>query len=163
MCYPVAMQIRYIKIRPERYRLECTRQNGSKTSAELETRSFLIHDLMHFVVENRASLSDSFYGPIARGKELVDVTPKTMREEGASLGEEAQTTEIVVATLQSKGDTSPKARQIGISEYLALSGLPLPEYLTSEWCEEVMNEHRELMRRWNNMRIGGEIALQWKE
>src|SRR5262249_36374451 len=101
------MQVRFIKETPEKYRLECVRSDGSKTAASLEFRSYFKHDLMHFVVERAANLQDSFFGMVKAGKELVELSPKAMRESPPPPSSEIQTTEIVVAALQSASKAEP--------------------------------------------------------
>lgn len=38
-----------------------------------ETRSYLVHDLLHYAVESEAGLSGGFWGNLARGKTLADM------------------------------------------------------------------------------------------
>lgn len=161
------MKLHYVKIHPDRYRLECLRKDGSATSAELEMRGFLKHDLMHFVVESRAQLSDSFYGPIARGMNLEELSSKAMKEKGPpspSQGE-GQSTEIIVSTLQgiTGEDEDMEERVKKVSEYLTLLGVATPGYFTKVFCAEAVAEHHVLMKRWNDLQIGSAIELDWKE
>ena len=46
----------------QRHRLDIVREGGACESRELETRSTLVHDLVHFAVETEARLTRSFYG-----------------------------------------------------------------------------------------------------
>jgi hypothetical protein len=150
------MQIRFIKETPDRYRLECARSDGSKTTASLEFRSYFKHDLMHCVVERAANLQNSFFGMVKAGKELAELSPKAMRE-APPPGPEIQTTEIIVAALQGVTKTEVDYQEVSskISEYLPLMSLRAPAYLTPEFCERVTAEHRSLLGRWGQLR-GGE-------
>jgi hypothetical protein len=67
------MQIRLRKISDLRHRLEIIRNDGSRDAVELASRSFLIHDFLHYAVESRAGLTASFWGMLASGKSFKDV------------------------------------------------------------------------------------------
>lgn len=151
------MQVRFIKESPEQYRLECAREDGSKTAASLEFRSYFKHDLMHFVVERTANLQDSFFGTVKAGTDLAALSPKAMRESAASYTGEIQSTEIVVAALQGIAKTEPDYEDVccKLREYLALVSLAEPDYLTPEFCASVVTEQRSLLGRWGQLR-GGE-------
>jgi len=84
----------------ERRRLECIRPDRSTTSADLETRSLLRHDLVHFLVESKARLRNSVFGAIARGRGLDQLTGPDAEVEMKDPGQEIGTTEMVVAILQ---------------------------------------------------------------
>ncbi len=159
------VKLRYIKIHPDRYRLECLRADGAATSAELEMRGFLKHDLMHFVVEDSAKLSHSFYGSIARGVNLEELSPKAMKESDLYPEPEGQTTEIIVASLQGveNGTENMPERVKKISEYLTLMGLVIPKYFTPEFGVEAVKAHRTLMERWRSLQIGSMLELTWSE
>lgn len=151
------MQVRFIKESPERYRLECSREDGSRTAASLEFRSYFKHDLMHLVVERTANLQDSFFGLVKAGKELTALSPKAIREAASTLPAEIQITEIVVAALQSLYKTTPDYEDVcrRIGEYLALVSLAVPDYLAPDFCARVVAEHGSLLGRWGQLR-GGE-------
>lgn len=48
------MRIAFTKLTQDRHRLEIRREDGSTESVELETRSYLLHDLGHYAVEAEA-------------------------------------------------------------------------------------------------------------
>lgn len=155
------MQVRFIKESPERYRLECSRGDGSKTAASLEFRGYFKHDLMHFVVERTANLQDLFFGMVQIGKDLTALSPKALREAAPTLPAEIQTTEIVVAALQGLHKTEPDYEDVyrKIGEYLALLSLATPAYLTPDFCAQVVAEHRSLLGRWGQLR--GDESLEF--
>lgn len=94
------LKIRLTKLTHERHRMEFVRANGVSDGAELHTRSFLLHDLVHFGVESEAKLRRSFYGSIADGRLYSEICADPPRNPEAVL------TERVVAMLQkcAKGD-----------------------------------------------------------
>lgn len=62
-----AMRVLLTKISEERHRLDIVRSDGSAEGRELDTRSFLVHDLAHFAVEQQAHLEGGFWGSLAAG------------------------------------------------------------------------------------------------
>lgn len=157
------MQVRFIKESPDRYRLECVRDDGSKTATSLEFRGYFKHDLMHFVVERAANLQDSFFGMVKAGKDLVELSPKAIRESAPVFLAEIQTTEIIVAALQGASKSEPDYQEAcrKIDEYLSLLSLAAPDYLTPDFCVEVAAEHRSLLGRWAQLRGGERLEFSF--
>ena len=58
--------IKFTNVSPTRHRFEMIREDGSREQADLETKTFLFHDLLHFAVESEAFLADSFYGKLLK-------------------------------------------------------------------------------------------------
>lgn len=73
------MQVHFIKHSHQQYQLECRRDDGSTTSATLEARSYFKHDLMHFIVERTAGLRDSFFGAVAAGRDLLELSLQALK------------------------------------------------------------------------------------
>ena len=84
------MLIHLTRLTNERHRLEFVRDDGTRETHELETRSSLLHDLVHYAVETEAGLNASFYGRLASGKTYESL----MKDQPE--GPEAFQTEIVV-------------------------------------------------------------------
>ncbi|HYE73197.1 MAG TPA: hypothetical protein VEF04_07700 [Blastocatellia bacterium] len=157
------MQVRFIKESPDKYRLECIRDDGSMTSARLEFRGYFKHDLMHFVVESKAKLQDSFFGLVKSGKDLTELSPKAIRESAAVFPAEIQTTEIIVGALQGAAKTEADNEEVcrKIEEYLSLISLAKPDYLTPEFCTQVTAEHRSLLGRWGQLHGGESLEFSF--
>ena len=157
------MQVRFIKETPDQYRLECLRDDDSKTAASLEFRSYFKHDLMHFVVESSAKLQDSFFGLVKAGRDLSELSPKAIRESALVFPAEIQTTEVIVAALQGAYKTEPDYRDVcrKIKEYLAQISLAEPAYLTPDFCERVVCNHRSLLGRWGQLRGGQSLEFSF--
>ena len=62
------MQIRLTRLTNDRHRFEVVRDDGTRDARELETRSALLHDLVHYAVETEDGLKASFYGLLGSGK-----------------------------------------------------------------------------------------------
>src|SRR5215471_7120274 len=88
------MLVRLTRLTNERHRLELVRDDGTREARELETRSALLHDLVHYAVETEAGLRGSFYGQLAGGKTYDALT------EQPSNDPEAMQTEAVVGRIQ---------------------------------------------------------------
>ena len=157
------MQVRFIKESPDRYRLECFREDGSKTEASLELRGYFKHDLMHVVVEREANLQNSFFGMVKMGRELAELSPKAIRKSSPEFSPEIQITEIVVAALQGASKSEPDCEEVcrKISEYLALLSLAKPAYLTPDFCLRAVAEHRSLLGRWGQLRGGESLEFSF--
>jgi hypothetical protein len=121
----------------------------------LETRSFFIHDLVHFAVESKGGLVDGFYGALARGAHL---------EAPFAPSEAGMTIETIVGPLQTElastaPPLSPDAFIAGITSYLAQTGKAPPAWLTPDYVIAVRERLRHLTGRWRATRFGQTMAL----
>ena len=64
------MKIRLTRLSNDRHRLAVERADGSRMERELETRSVLLHDLVHYAVEAEAGIEDGFWGLLAAGTDF---------------------------------------------------------------------------------------------
>lgn len=62
----------------ERHTLALRVDDGPIVSVELETRSFLVHDLVHWCVEAELELDEGFWGLLARGVPLEVLNDREM-------------------------------------------------------------------------------------
>src|SRR5262245_11354117 len=62
------------KLSSTRHRFELVRDGGTREGAELETRSLLLHDFIHYAVEASAGISYGFYGRLAAGASLASLS-----------------------------------------------------------------------------------------
>jgi hypothetical protein len=140
--------IRFTRLSNERHRFEVVRDDGTRESKELETRSALMHDLAHYAVEVEAGLKESFYGRLAQGlgyDELTTTPPKSS---------EAMDTERVVVLIQDlhkRGDTqapgaAEEARRIVAS--FGSTGSEPPRWLTPAVLARVLERLRRTQGQW---------------
>jgi hypothetical protein len=129
--------IRLTRISPTHHRFEAIRPDGTRTTRELETRSFLLHDLVHMAVENEAGLAHSFFGALTRG-------------EDNTASAEAAMTERVVGALQGalKTQINPADFVARFSAYQRAIGDAAPDWLTAELVARVLERLRALQGRW---------------
>ena len=60
------MKIVFTKLSDQRHAVRVERSDGKSESIELDSRSFLRHDLAHFAVELELGLSEGVWGSVAR-------------------------------------------------------------------------------------------------
>jgi hypothetical protein len=142
------MLIRFTRLTNERHRLEFVRDDGTSEARELETRSALLHDLVHYAVETEAGLEASFYGQLAGGKTYEALTAEPSDDP------EAMQTEAVVARIQglaknnawSRVDPGSVAESIAAG-FRALESTP-PTWLTADLIDRVRDRLRRVQGRW---------------
>jgi len=142
------MLIRLTRLTNERHRLELVRDDGTREARELETRSALLHDLVHYAVETEAGLAGSFYGQLAAGKTYESLTAEPSGDP------EAMQTEAVVGRLQgfakndAWSDVEPEtfAKSI-VAGFRALGHEP-PAWLTGDLIVRVRERLRRVQGRW---------------
>lgn len=74
------MRIRLTRLTSDRHRLEVERGDGVWDGVELETRSLLLHDLVHLAIERELGTADGFWGRIAAGAPLVGLREPELLE-----------------------------------------------------------------------------------
>ncbi|HVY89624.1 MAG TPA: hypothetical protein VG942_12195 [Hyphomonadaceae bacterium] len=149
----MSLRIRLTRLENDRHRFEALRADGGVEVRELETRSFLIHDLIHFAIETEAKLTDSFYGLVGRGGDY-DRT-------GAPMAGEAMQTERVVAALQGAlhGEVDPQRFVDRFREVSDQIGSRTPDWLTAELVTRALKRLREVQGRWKATPFGQTMEL----
>lgn len=152
------LTLRFTRVSPTHHRFEYRRADGSGETIEMETRSFLFHDLLHYAVECEAGLRGSFYGILGRigGYEELSVAG------GAALGGEIAITERVVGALtgaMQAEDLDADAFVAQVSEYLELFAERAPRWLTPAFIIAVRERMRQLLRRWRATPFGETMEL----
>lgn len=91
--------------------LTCVRTDGSTTWAPMTRQGILPHDVFHFVVENTLGWRDAFFGQVAQGAAIADITAKLHGRQAAwSKMPQAMQAESLVECLQTdqwNGATDP--------------------------------------------------------
>src|SRR5262245_15840747 len=127
------MRVRWTKLSDERHRLELVRDDGTKDGAELDTRTTLTHDLIHFAVEREAGLQESFYGLLSQGVTLASLNDRSMmtRPTGEPPESELDRTEMIVGPMTSvvRGKATPAELLAGFDNLLGAYGMERPPWL----------------------------------
>jgi hypothetical protein len=155
------MRVCFIKTSHKEYTLECVRDNGSVARGTLEAKSYLKHDVVHFVYEREAKLRDSFYGMVNAGQELASLTPQAMKVASINPSEEALTTEIIVGALQGAltKETLLPHMDTELAEYITLQGRNTPPHLTMDVLKRVFTETKQLLNQYARMKTGERLCV----
>jgi hypothetical protein len=148
------MRISLRRLSDERHRLDIVREDGSRDGAELETRSLLLHDLVHYAVEAEAPLAEGFWGLLAGGTSLADLAD---RARPGPLSADQVLAERLVGPLQSlmQGRLSePRWRQ-------ATATMTLPFAVDGSFPARVRARLRALTGAWQATPWGGRLVLVW--
>lgn len=155
------MLIRLTRLTNERHRLELVRDDGSREARELETRSALLHDLVHYAVETEAGLEASFYGLLASGKSYESLTAEP------SADPETMQTEAVVGRIQgmakndSWADIDPEAlAQSLIAGFRSLGHEP-PAWLSGDLIVRIRERFRRVQGQWRATPFHQTLALEF--
>lgn len=128
---------------------------------ELETKSFLKHDLVHLAFEETAGLQNSFWGKLAK-KEDPNTTNAMGREKFAP-NTEIEFTEVITGPLM--GLTQhPEALETTLKllhETFEAYDVKTPHYLTKELLEAFLQRHKELTGQWNSLSFGETLNITW--
>jgi hypothetical protein len=155
-----ALEVRFTRVSPTHHRFEYRRPDGTGESVDMETRSLLFHDLLHFAVERAAGLRGSFYGILAKvgGYEELRVAG------GMALGGEIAITERVVGALTgalAREDLDDGAFVEQVTEFLEIYDDGAPRWLTPAFIAAVREEMRRLEGCWKATPFGEALALEF--
>jgi hypothetical protein len=156
------MRIRLTRLSSTHHALEILRDSGASERVELETRSYLLHDFLHYAAESAANLQCGVFGTLASGKTLADLNDRTGHSLGM-LGAELQTIELITGVLHSiaKQRASAQDTLAAITALLDAQGKPRPDWLCSEFIKKVSDRLRALEGHWRATPLGEAMELHW--
>jgi hypothetical protein len=148
------LRLRFTRISNDLHRFEAIRPDGGVEKRELETHSFLPHDLVHYAIESEAGLRNSFYGQLARGAGYDDMVDQ---------GAEGVRTEMVVGALQGAIARQADAETFvaSVKETWANIGKPPPEWLTPDLVTRALERLRQIQGRWRATPFGQAMELEF--
>jgi hypothetical protein len=155
------MRIELHKLSEERHRLIVIRENAVREEIECETRSYLVHDLVHLSVEAEASREDGFWGNVARGKSLAQINDRSAMPLSAEHSPLMQI-EYVVArcTALTKG-VSPDVLWDQLEEATKNNNHSMPPWLSAELLQRIHQRLRRLLGQWKATAFGETMTLVW--
>jgi hypothetical protein len=159
----VRMRILIHKLSDERHLLALEREGGADEQAECETRSLLLHDLLHYAVEAEAGLDHGFWGCLARGRSLDDMNDRSAEAMAGELPQLMVIERIVGALSSIAKGPSPDALASALHEYAGALGTRMPEWLTGEFIARVRERMRSLTGHWKATRFGETMELTWPD
>lgn len=155
------MRILLTRLTNDRHSLEVLRDDGSREVAILETRSYFVHDLLHYAVESSAGLREGFWGALARGSTLAELNDRT--SDIAMGNPNTAMIELAAGVLSGalKGRT-PAELVAGLGNYLEATGKEMPPWFTEAFVADVQERMRRLLGHWKATRFGEAMELHWK-
>jgi len=155
------VRIELRKISDTEHDLTVVRPGGPRETLRCETRSTLVHDLLHYAAEREAGVATAFWGTLAAGRTLADMNDRTGVALGAA-GPEVMAIERIVGplTAAAKG-AAPEALARRLAEYLAETGDPAPPWLTPAFVAAVQERMRQLLGAWRAVPYGQALSLEW--
>lgn len=153
-----SLTIALTRLSPTHHRFAVVRADGSSESVELETRSCLVHDLVHFALECEAGLLHSFYGQLAGGTAYAALTMTLPDGAGELLA-----TERLVGGLQGMLQKGvPVDRFLAaMSDAFAAHGERLPAWCTPTLIARVQERMRRLNGEWRALPFGQTMWLRF--
>ena len=155
------MDILLTKLTNDAHRLEIVRQDGSREAATLETRSYLLHDLLHLAVETEAGLTTGFWGGLARGRTLADMNDRS----GQAMGDasaELLAVEQIVGVLTSAAKGAPAAGVLAaLRSWTDAQGRALPSWLDEAFITRAQARLRGFLGHWRATAHGHTMTVAW--
>ena len=154
------MHVLFTKLSDLRHRVEVVRADGTREKAELETRSFLVHDFVHYAVEAISGMTSGFFGTLAAGAPL-----RQLNDENATWDPDSQIglAESIVGPMQSvmKGRTDAKELIAGLDGMFSAIGKQRPQWVTAAFVAQVQTEYDRLWGAWKATPFQGQLVLVW--
>src|ERR1041384_6581695 len=138
-------KIRFRKVTNERHVLEIERSDGRREEVECETRSYLVHDLLHYAVEGEARLDVGFWGNLHRGKTLADMSDRTGRSMKDAAPEMAVVERLVGALCGAVKGRNAAEMVAALETYASALATVNPPWLTEPFVICVQERMRKLM------------------
>ncbi len=155
------MHIRFHKISHDRHTLELIRPGLPPERVEYETRSFLNHDLLHYAVESVACLQDGFWGKLAQGKTLVEMSQAAAMEFADGSPLLAQIEGIVGPFSALTKGVAPQELFMDLARRAAEMNSSLPAWLSESMTVAVHARMRQLLGHWKATEFGSWMELEW--
>ena len=156
------VQIQFRKLSDERHALAIVRPAGARDEVDCETRSTLVHDLLHFAVESEAGIATGFWGRLAGGLTLADMNDRTGAPLGAGAADKVAIEQIVGALSGAAKGRSAAEMVAGMRRFAAALGATMPDWLTESFIEAVQERMRRLLGHWRATPYGATMTLDWR-
>ena len=141
------MQVYFTKISDLSHRVAISRADGTTESIELESRSFLRHDLAHFCVEVEVPIRMGYWGCIASGASL----------DGSGVaGRDAMIAETLAGPVQTLMRT-----EAGPDAYFGILRNVAPDGDGRDLADRVHERVRRITGHWKGTPRGSRMELVW--
>lgn len=138
------MKIEFFKIDGKSHKTTIIRQDGSVASVTLDTQTYFLHDLCHYVVEQELNYKKGFWGMLAEGYDFHELSGKEN-----PLTEELKFIERVVGPVQ-----SIVSGHLPIENFENSVGYLNTEITKGFDVGMVVREIKELAGRWRGVKYG---------
>jgi hypothetical protein len=135
----------------------CQRSDSSVEQWESPGEDTPPHDIVHWIVETKLGLQDSFYGNIAAGQDHYSVN------ELAHADTELASTELLVLLIQSEIATRRGTLHADPEAIRGLYGLRYPDTCGADQREEIIHEIEVAGEEWSNLSEGGRWLRSFPE
>jgi len=156
------MHVLFTKLSDLRHRVEVVRADGTREKAELDTRSFLTHDFIHYAVEAISGMTWGFFGTLAAGAPLRQLND---REANATWDPDSQIglAESIAGPMLSvmKGHSDAEALLTGLDGMFSATGKLRPAWVTRAFVDQVHAEYDRLWATWRATPFQGQLVLVW--
>ncbi len=152
------MEIR-IEKKGQRSRLVCIRADGSFTQADLGP-GLPYHDLAHYVSERLMGLKGGFFGLIAQGRSIEELSDKNVIP---TLGPQAIIAEVVARATGSMitGACPPEHYQELILAELTSEQQGFILFSNKNIGRKILNEYNYIIKKYNNLPDETYLSLEW--
>ncbi len=159
------MIIRLTKESRTHHTLEVLRNDGTSERTLLETKSFMPHDLIHFLYERNARLHESFWGRIATGATFASLNDREYLTKLFQTSSELTVTESVVGPLQGflQSGISPQDFLERLGELFEAKREPIPAHLTINFLSTIREDFRKLSGHWDSLKKGEPLELTFPD
>ncbi len=142
----------------QRHRILCRRMDGTTTATSINAQ-LPAHDLAHYIVESELKMQAGFYGNIAAGYSIEQLSDKAVI---ARLPPESMVAEVLTRAMQ--GMTAPNADARAYLELvnweLDVLQLPKPDILEERVTSMAIN-FQSLMSEWETLSLGEQLKLDF--
>ncbi|MBM9575995.1 hypothetical protein JWG45_02410 [Leptospira sp. 201903070] len=146
------MKLHWIKIDNSSHILKIIRDSAPTEEIILETKSYLIHDLMHYCVESIGDFQNAFWGSLENGKTLSEMSD----QKNPNSDPELQIVELIVGPMQSLWKKRID-EEIVFERLLEISILSDP----SLFIKTIHSKMDEVWGKWQSTKFGETMELVW--
>ena len=146
--------------------LKCLRDDGSVTWQRVDDKQaafFPLHDLTHYAVETELSFRRGFFGLIAEGWDIAEITGKTAR---GLLPNEALEVEYIVSAFSAErasGAATPAEEFNQMAGTFAVAkGMPRPRQFSEDDLFRARSRFAELAMKWRALSRGETLELPFR-
>ncbi len=146
------MNIAIRKKTPYECEYQITRKDHSVELITLETKTFLLHDICHFSVEQNLKYMNGFWGMLSQGKRFDELFGKDNPQT-----EELRNIEKIVGPVQSIfSGFIPRSDFKQSIEHL-------DHKMTREILDLCLADIKQIMDQWEYLKVGEQLELEWKD